>query len=69
MLALNGRVSVLEMPKVLNRHKTLGNKEPSPVYKSEYVNGKKILLKKNQEKSMNENQTSESCPFKSLKDP
>lgn len=56
------------MPKVLNRHKTLGNKEPSPVYKSEYVNGKKILLK-NQEKSMNENQTSESCPFKSLKDP
>lgn len=34
------------MPKVLNRHKTLGNKEPSPVYKSEYVNGKKILLKK-----------------------
>lgn len=56
------------MHKELKRIKTLGSRDPSPVSKSEDLNGKKIFVI-NQEKNLNENQTGVSHPLKSLKDP
>ena len=69
MLTLNARGSVLEMTKELKRNKTLGRREPSPVSKSEDLNGKKILVINQEKKNLNENQTGVSHPLKSLKDP